>query len=298
MAFRLRVRRPIGKEAVRVLREQLRRAEKVLTHPDDSRESAIHDARKELKRSRAALRLLGRPLGRKRYRRGNRRLRTIARRLSRTRDAEARLEVVDRLIERGPEGRVLHRLRRELVRRLDERNGPETALVMGEAVDALRRFRAEVESWDLADARFCDLMPGAERTYRRGRKAFAAAYAEPSAESFHAWRKRVKDLWYHTRLLVEIWPPVMKARRRELKRLSELLGEDHDLALMAAEVECAPDLEPAGRDALRRLLARESDELRRQARPLGLRLYAEKPVGYRRRLEGAWEAVEAGDLSR
>jgi CHAD domain-containing protein len=298
MAFRLRVRKPVGKEAVRVLREQLRCAEKVLTHPDESGDSAIHDARKALKKGRAALRLLARPLGRKRYRGGNRRLRTIARRLSSTRDAEARLEAMDRLIERGPEGRVLRSLRRALARRLDEQNGPQTAVVMGEAVDALRRFLVEVESWDLADARFGDLMPGAERTYRRGRKAFAAAYAEPSAETFHAWRKRVKDLWYHTRLLVEIWPPVMKARRRELKRLSELLGEDHDLALMASEVECARDLEPAARDALRRLLARESDELRRQARPLGLRLYAEKPDGYMRRLVGAWEAVEAGDLSR
>ena len=42
---------------------------------------------------------------------------------------------------------------------------------------------------------------GLLRSYRDGRKAFAQARREPSIEALHTWRKRVKDLWYHERLL-------------------------------------------------------------------------------------------------
>ena len=43
----------------------------------------------------------------------------------------------------------------------------------------------------------------------------------------------MKDLWYQERLLEDTWPGVMKAQAKEAKKLSKLLGEDHDLAVLA-----------------------------------------------------------------
>ena len=43
-------------------------------------------------------------------------------------------------------------------------------------------------------------------------------------EIFHDWRKRVKDHWYHSRLLQGFWPAGIRPHRKAVKELSELLG--------------------------------------------------------------------------
>ena len=78
-----------------------------------------------------------------------------------------------------------------------------------------------------------------ERTYARGRDAFARADRKPTTTNLHEWRKRVKDLWYQQRLLEDTWPGVMKAQAKEAKTLSKLLGEDHDLAVLSEHVDDA-----------------------------------------------------------
>ena len=52
----------------------------------------------------------------------------------------------------------------------------------------------------------------------------------------HDWRKRVKDLWYHERLLAPTCGPTVRGHAKELDRLSDLLGDDHDLALLRHEL--------------------------------------------------------------
>src|SRR5680860_812625 len=48
------------------------------------------------------------------------------------------------------------------------------------------------------------------RAYKRGRRAYKAALEDPSTENLHAWRRRVKDHWYHHTLLARSWPEPMK----------------------------------------------------------------------------------------
>jgi CHAD domain-containing protein len=120
-------------------------------------------------------------------------------------------------------------------------------------------------------------------TYRSGRRAFARAEDEPTTEHLHEWRKRVKDLWYQQRLLKRAWPGVMKALAAEAKSLSKLLGSDHDLAVLAAEL---PD-----DDVLRPLIADRRAELQDEAWTLGRRLYAESPKAFRKRLRRYVRAV-------
>ena len=93
-----------------------------------------------------------------------------------------------------------------------------------------------MDDWPLSHDSFEAVAKGLERTYRRGRRAFKAALEEPSAEALHEWRKRVKDLWYEHTLLRELWPPVMSATGDEAHELSDRLGDDHDLVVLAAWV--------------------------------------------------------------
>ena len=54
---------------------------------------------------------------------------------------------------------------------------------------------------------------------------------------WHDWRKRAKDVWYQLRLLQDTWPDVMKAMAGQASQLSDLLGDDHDLAVLSTKLE-------------------------------------------------------------
>ena len=250
----------------RVRREQLDAAAESLEREEDPVE-AIHDARKRIKKTRALLRLARPGLSRKRYRRRNRALRDTGRAMSGTRDADVLVETVDDLAERyaGRQPKTFFtRIRKGLV--------TETQADPDAHADALRALAGE--PWPLAELAPDDLAASLRHTYARGRKAFAKADREPTTTNLHEWRKRVKDLWYQQRLLEATWPGVMKAQAKEAKTLSKLLGEDHDLAVLAQHVD-----EPE----LTELIDARRAELLADARALGRRVYAERPKAFARR---------------
>jgi CHAD domain-containing protein len=252
----------------RVRREQLEAAAASLDEGGDPVEG-IHDARKRIKKTRALLRLARPGLRTKAYRRRNRALRDAGRGMSGTRDADVLVETVDRLAERfvgqQPE-RFFATIREPLAR--DSRGsadpGEHTATLRGLAQDAWPLKGLDADA--LADSLKC--------TYARGREAFARAERKPTTTNLHEWRKRVKDLWYQERLLEDTWPGVMKAQAKEAKKLSKLLGEDHDLAVLADQVQ-----DPK----LHELIDARRAELQAEARALGRRVYAERPKAFARR---------------
>ena len=92
----------------------------------------------------------------------------------------------------------------------------------------------------------------------------------------------MKDLWYQERLLEETWPGVMKAQAKEAKKLSKLLGSDHDLAVLAETLRSDPELAALSSD-LQPLIAERRGVLLERSRELGRRVYAEKPKHFARR---------------
>jgi hypothetical protein len=88
---------------------------------------------------------------------------------------------------------------------------------------------------------FSAVAGGLCKTYGRGRNALHAAYAEPSDESFHEFRKRAKYHWYHLRLLRRIWRDMLGVQREAADELSDLLGDDHDLAVLRNTLLAEPE---------------------------------------------------------
>jgi len=119
------------------------------------------------------------------------------------------------------------------------------------------------------------------------------ARENPSVESFHEWRKRAKYLRYHLRLLRPAWPRLLKRTRSEVKTLGDLLGDDHDLAVLEEVLTVAlgdnTDQERIG--VLMALMRQRSLELRDQACWLGRRIYAEKPKAFRKRIGCYWDTA-------
>ncbi|MFH5804066.1 CHAD domain-containing protein [Alienimonas sp. DA493] len=271
--------------------------------PDADPAEAVHEVRKRGKKLRALIRLV-RPAF-PAYADENAAIRDAARRLSDLRDATAVIETHDLLMDRYEEfveRRAFGPIRAALTRRRKQLEAPdvhgsgEGAPVAERLVAAgadLRRVRERVDGWTLEEDGFDAFAGGFAKTYKRARKAMAAAVDRPTGKRFHEWRKRAKYHRYHLRLLREAWPEVLGPRRDEAKALSDVLGEEHDLTVYAALVLDAPDppaSDPRGREALRGLLRAYQDALRSEALTLGERLLAEKPKAFAGRVGAAWAA--------
>ena len=286
-AYRLSVEESLPEGLAGAARGRLNNAiEELRSKTDSSPEAAVHEARKDLKKLRALLRLARGELGETSFARENTVFRDAGRELAAARDSDVMLETLKALdIPAGLSWDLRKALQAQRAR--DGAGGPRAA-AKG-VVAMLREARARVDDWPLEHDSFDALSDGLERTYRRGRRDFKAVQAKPSVEALHEWRKRVKDLWYHHTLLRPLWPPVMKAVGDEAHELANRLGDDHDLTVLAEWVREHTRADSEFFEAVDRRRA----ELQADAFTLGARLYADKPSVYVRRLRQLWQAAHA-----
>ena len=297
MAYRLKQREGIATGVRRIVTAELARAIDELEGRRSGRTgTAVHEARKHLKKTRAALRLVREDLGADLRRDENAALRDAQARLSGARDAEVLLETLARVqgsaAERVP-APAAATLRDALHERRDaaRRQGGDNR---AEAITELQAALGRVESWPLDDDSFAAAAKGLRRIYRDGRRAQRAAAATGDPEPWHEWRKRVKDLWYAARILKPAAPLELGAIVDEADGLAELLGDLNDLAVLRAAVEEHADAMTDHQvEQLHAVIDEAASELRRHAVPRGLRLYAESPKRFVARVAAYMESRTA-----
>lgn len=310
MAYRLKLEKS-SKAAVRkVVLAQLDDAIRGLESAGEERASQIHDIRVHLKKLRAAVRLVRGGIG-GHYQAENACFREVAHELSQQRDAQAALAVVVKLAQRArSEGRdaTILEMFETCRRRLDEeqRNMAEevTEETWTRLAAALRAAAQRVDAWTAEIRGFATIAEGFENSYRRGRRAMLSALARPTSETLHEWRKQAKYHRYQVNLLEDAWPEAMKARGKSLKRLSDLLGDDHDLVVLREKLQSvAAEIrdEPALAECLE-LVDRRRAEIFAELKPLGRWTFAEKPKQLRSRIASYWRIARSeanrADLSR
>jgi CHAD domain-containing protein len=277
----------------RIARGQLDMAiERLEGRTDEPLGTAVHETRKSLKRLRATVRLARDELGDEVYRRENGAFREAGRRLAGARDSQVLLETLDGIAERCLDGvpERFQPFKRTLVGQhgAAQRRLGESAAV-AEVRSELRAARARVRDWRLEREGFDAVAPGFKRIYRRGRRAYRVACAEPSTENLHELRKRAKDLWYAAQIVRPAAPKKLKRIARRAHELSDLIGEDHDLAILTQRAGERRDRFASETDTeeLARLAEQRRDELRREAMDVGRRLFRKKPRKLVRPLEKA-----------
>jgi CHAD domain-containing protein len=287
-SYRLVSGEPLPEGIARIARGRIDHAVDELRGKTDSTpEEAVHEARKDMKKLRALLRLARGELGERTYARENACFRDAARQLAGARDADVMLATLKAL--ELPDGLGWELRKRIQDGHSEQRSEGREAAARG-AVAILEEARGRIDDWPLERDSFAALSEGLERTYRRGRREFKEARAEAGTAALHEWRKRVKQLWYHASLLRCAWPPVVAAFAGEAHELSDRLGDDHDLAMLAGWVAEHVGHEPELVDAVES----RRTQLQSEAFALGGRLYAEKPSAYVGRIERLWDAGRAG----
>jgi CHAD domain-containing protein len=326
MAYRLKLKEPLVKGVRRIAAEQLANAAARLQGDSDP-ESGIHEARKSLKRTRALLRLVRPGLGEQQYRKSNDRLRDVARMLSAARDrdvvrghlgrmtqaessggkakqsgAQAKPSVIEAkpsVIKANP---LIAKAARRLSAALEqaaERQAPEDgagprapARNMAEALVEIDAVRGDLAEIGLQPASFETIVAGLAKSHRSGCKALVLALSNSDEEeALHDLRKAAQAYWRQMILVQQAWPEVCLARAAAAKQVADLLGQDHDVALLES-VLAGPEaqvLTAAERGALNRYCTARHAELRNAALPKAQRLFAERSERLGARMRYLWE---------
>ncbi|MBE7211852.1 MAG: CHAD domain-containing protein, partial [Gluconacetobacter diazotrophicus] len=239
----------------------------------------VHAARKDLKRLRALLRLARAGLGEATFRRENAASRDAGRELSPVRDAQVLVQAFDAL-----KAELRPQVAPETLATVDGwlRDGVAAALAAldhedrrSRAAAALSAVRARVEAWPWERGENAWRVPGRglRKTYRAARRAMRRAAKSGAAGDFHEWRKQVKHLGAHVGLLRPLSPERSRAAARRLGKLADLLGDEHDLAVLADTLARPhePALPPADRAAIDLAIGERRARLRGKALARGRR---------------------------
>lgn len=255
-------------------------------------DKGIHDARKSLKRARAALRLMREVIPEAAYRRENAALRDVARPLSAARDARILIDSLgqlEKLYGAPARASIPAAFRRELKRAqaAASRSSVRNPAMLCEALETSRR---RIEKWRIGNEGWQELSVGLERVYRHARRALKQSRNDCTPAALHEWRKQTKYLWYQLQILEPAWPGKLGELADRAHALSDYLGYDHDLAVLREKAEEHARLfdGEGGPAALLALIDRCQARLRAKAFRAGKRIYDEKPAALVTQIGRRW----------
>lgn len=298
MRYRYNLGENTEQEIKRIIDERFERSVEEFKNDDQDVEKANHQMRKNMKKARAAMRLVRGVTDNKKYKKWNKAARDTAREGAELRESEVAVETLGKVknrfnwksdyqfyqIARAKLRRDHQKYKKELLEEHDFQN---------EIIDRLWDVKEELSDISLEKKGFKSFKKGLKKVYKRGRKASKKCRKDPTSKNHHEWRKRVKYLWYQIRIIKDIWPEGLKGYARELHNLSDYLGDNHDLYDLKRRLheiyedsDYAEDL--AKTDAL---IEKFSEELRIQAWHVGEKLYAENPKLFVSRIENYWKTA-------
>lgn len=266
---------------------------------------AVHELRKAGKRLRALLRLVRGP-GRSKAKTLRSQLAAAARALSGARDATVRRQSLDMLVKKqllDPVSRQAAEAGANLSSEVDteaslstvsapgsEGGGAEGLSLADRAAIAALLKRAGMLVRDLArDTDDRKLIRAIGADYARARRFGRGVDAEDDG-AMHELRKRVIVHRYQMELLRPGWPEMVDVWVGELQRLREKLGDYHDLAVLVASLGEMEDA-PAWKQDVLRAAQQRRKKLAGSAMRLQARLFAERPVDFRRRVAAYMDTV-------
>ncbi|HEY7229229.1 MAG TPA: CHAD domain-containing protein [Pseudolabrys sp.] len=262
-----------------------------LTDPELSGPEAVHEVRKALKRWRALLRLLARPLGEQADQ-----MRSEARELMRgiagARDAQSALDALSDLRKADlPFSQAsIETIRTRLIGMRDAAEAKAFTKTMRERLSRYFDYATlSLERWPLKAIDFDTVTDGLTSTYRRARQLLPDTWSDADPKHLHDLRRRVVEHRHQMDLVEPLWPRLGKVWAEEAQRLRNRLGACQDLAVLTELTAPHEPLAPWRSRLAPLIMARRSAHLKTAQRLAG-RLFAEKPKAFRHRIAALWSA--------
>lgn len=276
----------------RVLRQHLTRLDGFLDTggPESLTEEQIHSLRKTAKASRALWRLLKGTVTKAQFARFDQQIAAAARRFASTRERAVRAATFENVVR---EANLAPELIARVAELLSRPDAPPLNAGYGETPAAAEFERAQAAMPANNEQRLLEALPALqlptkgqhralvralERTYRRGRRALEAAVEDSDPERLHDFRKLVK--YHNNQLAILRRSKGLRERRRRLDSLAELLGQHHDLTVLAHHLRSAVlnELGTLDFSPLIAQLHRKQRDLAQEALAVGHSLYKRRPA--------------------
>jgi len=266
-------------------------ARQALENSELSDAEAVHELRKALKRWRAFLRLLARPLG-EAADQMRREARDLMRALAGARDAQSALDTLADLRKADTpfSATSMESVGNRLTGIRDAAEQTSFTPEMRERILRYLNFAAlALKRWPLQTIDFDTVADGLVATYRRARQLMPENWLEAEPEHLHDLRRRVVEHRHQMDLIEPLWPRLGQVWAEEAQRLRNRLGACQDLAMLANFTAPRQPLAPWRSRLAPVIAARRATHLKAAERLAG-RLFAEKPKAFRRRIAALWTA--------
>ena len=217
------------------------------------RGKAIHQSRKDLKKLRAALRLIKDHADGDFIPAESVRLRDAGRLLASARDADVKLQTLaslrrqealtldDAVLDAWAE--ALTAERDDLLHRLDDPHVPVgSGGAMVRSIDAVIEECKSVALWPVDGLTIQSARLALVRERARGIAAMGRVMEGGDEEAVHDFRQRIKDLWHHLDLLCNVLPELRPSHVVRAHEISDLLGDHNDLAVIVEDASRRPEI--------------------------------------------------------
>lgn len=248
----------------------------------------VHLFRTTTKRLRALLLLIRPALTHTAFERENARLKRIADRLASFRNHTVAIETLKSLGD--PSGILRLGIVRAISRPASANLSPGRALdraarELDQARARLLKLRIRGDGWEV-------IGPGFIKVYRQAQRRMDAAISSHGDLAFHRWRIRVKQLSYQLQWLEAVWPRRFARMLKQLRRLEESLGRDHDLFDLRSLLRKVRLPADGGGEINRvlKVVEEESRKLKRGSVRIGAKVFRESPRKFLRGCQKHWES--------
>ncbi len=279
MSYRIDVQKNFQTEIKRIITEQLSGVTSKINDPEVEFDEKVHASRKHFKKIRAVWRLIRDDIGKKMYQSENVFYRDLGRKLAVMPEVRVHLKTLKDMEEDHADEDSFNQIQAYLQKRYaSEKERVKQEHILDQITEQVELGKQRVIDLQLSNEIFNAFEKGIKRVYKKGTKALEAAKKDTSTENLHEWRKRVKYLWYHVRLLQNVWKPVLKGYENSLDILSDYLGDEHDLSELKKLINNNVKGEyPEETKHLTKILDKQRNKLQQKAWSVGERIYT-KPT--------------------
>lgn len=255
---------------------------------------SIHEARKNIKKIRAILRLVRHEMGEELYHELNTFYRDSGQQVAQLRDdtsiiellenAKKRIKSVDLQFAIQKSVRLTKKKREvEFIDFHKNKTDIQLSKAFAEKVTVLCRL-------EIYGNPEIFILKSVNKIYINTIKRMKQAEAVGTNEAYHNWRKQVKYLMFQMMLLQNAWPNFFKAYISELNELQKLLGNLHDLDILNSLIVEGNvlALNKNQKGVLLKYIYPHRANFKKQVRLYGNLLFAENSMSFSKRLLGIW----------
>ena len=243
-------------------------------------EKSIHDLRVLMKKSRAVLRLAGPQLADDSYLRDISSFREVGRIMSSWRETSVTRKILKDLRKEFPD--IFSQLTGNeklgsLMFKPEPAPEPSAEMMVGlEKIDALLNkagYRIRFQTMNKLDPQI--LLKELENTYNKVINVYLLCRNNPKPDSFHEFRKRVKDFLYQLYFFRPLNPSVIKVLEKNLNAIADNLGKFNDITQLIRLLgyKYKPDIKQQGMDELIIKLRERQDRYLSKTWPIAYKIF-------------------------